>query len=387
MSVTLALSILCENPHRRTGLTTLFHEFVAQALVQFPEVRWVVLAGPDQAWEVIDERVAVVRDFPANDRRAARLVADHWRVAAAARARGAAALLTVGFMPWRTADLPVVMHVFAVNHLRGGGGLGAMYRRWAVGRGMRGAALVIANSRWTAEQLGAGGGKRTGARGEVARAAGRVLVSYEGVDHARFRPEAEANEAAVRARAGLPAEYLLWASNFYGYKRAELVIAAYARLAPEMRVRFPLVMAGGDWAGGRGRAEAAARECGVTRDVRMLGWVDDAVLPALYRGARAQVLATSEETFGRSVAEAMACACPCVVQDLPVLREVTAGAAVLVDFVDAAAAGAALTKVCRDDARWARLRADGVRRAQAFSFEQLARERVAAILDMIGACA
>ena len=62
-----------------------------------------------------------------------------------------------------------------------------------------------------------------------------------------------------------------------------------------------------------------------------------------------------------------------------------AGAAVLVDFTDATAAGAALTKVCRDDGRWARLRADGVRRAQAFSFEQLARERVAAILDVIGA--
>lgn len=63
MSVTLALSILCENPHRRTGLTTLFHEFVAHALRQFPDVRWVVFAGPEQAWEVIDERVEVVRDF------------------------------------------------------------------------------------------------------------------------------------------------------------------------------------------------------------------------------------------------------------------------------------------------------------------------------------
>ena len=92
-----------------------------------------------------------------------------------------------------------------------------------------------------------------------------------------MEPVTASTLAAVRARAGLPAEYLLWASNFYGYKRAELAIAAYARLAPELRARFPLVMAGGDWAGGRGRAEAAAGECGVTRDVRMLGWVDDAV--------------------------------------------------------------------------------------------------------------
>jgi glycosyltransferase involved in cell wall biosynthesis len=143
-------------------------------------------------------------------------------------------------------------------------------------------------------------------------------------------------------------------------------------------------MAGGDWAGGRARAEAAARECGVEREVRFLGWVDDAVLPALYRGARAQVLATGEETFGRSVAEAMACGCPCVVQDLPVLREVTAGAAVFVDFADGAAASVALERVGRDDALVARLRTEGVRRARAFSFEQLAQERVAAILEVIG---
>ncbi len=346
-----------------------------------------VFAGPEQAWTVVDPRVEVVRDFPANDRRPARLWADHVRVGPAARARGAAALLTVGFMPLRTGGLPVVMHVFSVHHLRTGarGGPGAWYRRWAVARGLRQAALVIANSRWTAEQLGAGGGRTAGGAGGKKRAPGRVLVSYEGVDHGRFHADLTAEDEAVRAREGWPREYLLWASNFYDYKRAELAIAAYARLAPEWRKRFPLVMAGGDWAGGRARAEQAAREGGVERDVRFLGWVDDAVLPALNRGARALVLATREETFGRSVAEAMACGCPCVVQDLPVLREVTAGAALLVDFADTAAAGAALAKICREDETVARLRVAGVRRAQAFSFEQLARERVAAIVSILGA--
>ncbi len=118
VSVTLALSMLCENPRRRTGLTTLFHGFIAEALHQYPDVHWLLFAGPEQAWEINDPRVAVVRNFPANDRRAARLVADHFRVAPEAKRRGAAALLTVGFVPLRTAGLPVVMHVFTLHHQR-----------------------------------------------------------------------------------------------------------------------------------------------------------------------------------------------------------------------------------------------------------------------------
>ena len=112
----LALSILCENPARKTGLTSLFDEFVAHALRLFPDVYWVVFAGPNQAWTLDDPRVEVVRRYPANDRLGPRLVADHFLVPASARQRGAAALLTVGFAPVRRC-LPTIMHLFSLQHL------------------------------------------------------------------------------------------------------------------------------------------------------------------------------------------------------------------------------------------------------------------------------
>src|ERR1700712_5096124 len=145
--------MLCENPQRRTGLTTLFHGFIAEALRQFPEVNWLLFAGPEQPWEIAEARGEVVRKFPANDRRIARLWSDHFRVAPEAKRCGAAALLTIGFVPLRTAGLPVVMHVFTLHHLRPGGGLGALYRRWAINRGQKHAALLITNSEWTATHL------------------------------------------------------------------------------------------------------------------------------------------------------------------------------------------------------------------------------------------
>lgn len=358
----LAFSLLCENPRRRTGLTTLFHGFIAEALRQFPEVHWLLFAGPEQRWEISDPRVEVVRSFPANDRRRARLWADHFRVAPEAKRRGAAALLTVGFVPLRTAGLPVVMHVFTLHHRRAGGGAGAGYRRAAIARGLKKAVLVIANSEWTASQL---------------RGRERMIVSPEGLDHDVFCP------AGPAGGAGLPPQYLLWAGNFYPYKRAELALAAYARLTPDLRAQFPLVLAGGDWEGGQAQAQVRAKELGVTADTRFLGWVDDAALPALYRGARAQVLPTAEETFGKSVTEAMACGCPCVLQDLPVLREVADGAALFVDFTDTRAAGEALRRVCTDDALAAELRTAGLKRAADFSYARLARERVTAVLETL----
>jgi glycosyltransferase involved in cell wall biosynthesis len=327
-------------------------------------VSWVVFAGRDAPWPTDDPGVEVCRDFPSNERPLRRLLADHFGVAPEARRRGAAALVTVGFHPLRSAGLPVAMHVVAAGNPEGTGRLRSAYRDWAVRRGMRRAALVIANSSWTRSRLPAG------------RAP--VVVSPEGLRHDLFRPDGS------RGAEGLPGRYLLWASNLYRYKRAELALAAYAGLAPETRRTFPLVVAGGDWAGGRLRAEDAARRLGIAGDVRFIGWVGDAVLPSLYRGAQAHVLSTAQESFGRSVLEAMACGCPSVIQDLPVLREVAGECALYVDYAEQASASAALERICADGGCRAALSAAGIERAGRFSFERLARERLGAILERVG---
>lgn len=374
-----ALSALCENPNRRTGQTTLFQEMVRHALVEFPDVRWLVFAGPNQSWAVDDPRVEVCRDFPANDRLGARLWADHFGVGPAARRLGADVLLTVGFVPVR-APLPVAMQVITLHHRRKGAeGVGwarAIYRARAVRSGLRRAMLVIANSEWTASHL----------RAAAPEVAGKLIRSYEGLAHAQFHPiEAEGEAARLRAALGVPQRYLLWSGNFYTYKHAEKLFAAYARLAPERRKELPLVMIGGAWGAGRALAEAAARQLGVAETVQFLGWVDDEWLAPLYRHARAHVLPSGEETFGKSVTEAMACGCPCVLNDIAVLREVSGGAARMVNFDDAIGAGAVLQEIDRDDALTAQMRFDGLKRAAEFSYERLVRERVGGILKSLAA--
>lgn len=378
----LALSILCENPARPTGLSTLYPALVRAALRLFPDVDWVVFAGPRQSWDVVDPSVEVVRDFPANDRPGARLWADHFAVGPAAAARGAHALLTTGFVPARS-PLPVAMQVITLHHLRadfGGGALRRWYRQRALSSGLARAALVVANSQNTADRLveECGADRR------------RVLVSPEGVDHQRFHPRAEVNETEeLQRRWQLAPGFVLWASNFYSYKHAERLVAAYARVPAALRARHPLVMIGADWHGGRARALQVAQEAGVESQVRVLDWVEDRWLPAFYRHALVHALPSVEESFGRSVLEAMACGCPCVVNDIRALAEVGADAVVKVNFADAEAASAALEDLLESGGAgttplYAELKGKGLKRAADFSFERLARERIGALRSLLG---
>ena len=141
---------------------------------------------------------------------------------------------------------------------------------------------------------------------------------------------------------------------------AALVPAARALAADGIEV----VVAGGH------RPQFAA-ESGLT-GLRMLGHVDDALLPGLYGGAVAFALPSRYEGFGLPVIEAMACGTPVVAAAVGALPETCGDAAVLAE-PDGDAFAAALTQLVRDDAALARLRAAGPKRAAQFSWDGTAR--------------
>ncbi len=373
----IALSILCENPLRKTGLTSLFHELVRHSVAAEEDVEWIVFAGPRQEWNVIHPRLEVVRDYPANDHLRERLIADHFLVPGRARKLGARVLVTVGFVPLRK-TLPTVMHMLSLQHLDRSNKVGVWrqaYRTWMAERGFSNADAILTNSEFARSQILAA----------HPDCASRLTVSYEGLQHELFHPAPEPGEAAALEKEfRICPGFLLWVSNFYAYKQAELLLQGYARLSGEARQRMPLVMVGGGWEGGAESAEGRARELGIREDVHFPGWVADRWVPALYRQAGIFTLPSREETFGRSVLEAMACGTPCVVNDIPIMHEVTAGHAAIVDFRDPSAVAAALQRLMDDEAERARLRTLGLRRAADFSFEKLTRERMGIIRRVAG---
>ena len=102
-----------------------------------------------------------------------------------------------------------------------------------------------------------------------------------------------------------------------------------------------------------------------------LGRVSDEELAALYRGARCLVYPSLYEGFGLPVLEAMACGAPVVTSRGGATEEVAGDAAVFVDPLDPAAIAAGIEEAA---AQSGELRAKGLERARAFSWDRVARE-------------
>jgi glycosyltransferase involved in cell wall biosynthesis len=145
----------------------------------------------------------------------------------------------------------------------------------------------------------------------------RISVIAEAAASVMYPREPE-EIAAVRARYGLPEEYLLWVGGLLHPEPRKRVAA----LAATPR-RMPLVLAG--------PAREWAHEL---PDVTLTGHVSDDVLAALYSGARALVFPSDDEGFGLPAVEALACGTPVVACDAPALREVLGDRATFVELDD-----------------------------------------------------
>jgi glycosyltransferase involved in cell wall biosynthesis len=185
---------------------------------------------------------------------------------------------------------------------------------------------------------------------------GRVTVIPGGVGE-RFTPGAEPPRDAL----SLPRPYVLCVASHTARKNLAALVPAARALAAE---GIDVVVAGG-------HRPQFAREKGLEA-LRLLGHVDDALLPGLYAGAAAFALPSSYEGFGLPVLEAMAAGTPVVAAAVGALPETCGDAAVLVE-PDGETFAAALAALLGDDAELERLRAAGLARAAGFTWDATAR--------------
>lgn len=160
-------------------------------------------------------------------------------------------------------------------------------------------------------------------------------VIGNGVDSSRFSFAASPAAEAVTARklwTDRLGNYLLAVGGIEPRKGTIDLLEAYALLRPQ-HPGLQLVIAGGetlfDYRGYRDQFDHRCRDLGVTPV--LLGTVDDGELPFLVAGAEVFGFVSTKEGFGLAAMEALAAGVPLVVRDLPVLREVFAGAALFAD--------------------------------------------------------
>jgi len=196
----------------------------------------------------------------------------------------------------------------------------------------------------------------------------KVQVLYSGVD-ARFCPEKERGEQErLRDKYGIESPYVLSLGTLQPRKNYVRLIKAFANL-PLANLRLYI-------AGGRGWLYedifAEAQKHGDR--VHVLGFVDDADLPALYRGAALFAFPSLYEGFGIPPLEAMACGIPVVCSNASSLPEVAGDAALMVDPFDVDALAEAMARALEDTDLQQEMVAKGLAQAEQFTWEKAARQ-------------
>ncbi|MFN2251968.1 MAG: glycosyltransferase family 4 protein [Anaerolineae bacterium] len=200
----------------------------------------------------------------------------------------------------------------------------------------------------------------------------RVHVVHNGIEPA-FRPAPPSAQAAVRERYGLAGPFALTLGTLQPRKNLVTLMRGYAALRARDPDTPPLAVIGGAGWGGVHPAKLAD-ELGVGGQVRVLGFVPDDDLPALYSSCSVFAYPSLYEGFGLPVAEALACGAPTLVAAASSLPEVGGPAVVQVEPGDHEAGAAALRNLLGDDSRRRSLRIAGPERAKRFSWERAARE-------------
>ncbi len=184
----------------------------------------------------------------------------------------------------------------------------------------------------------------------------------------RFRPGADS--ATARRMLGLERPYVLTVASRTARKNLGALEIAAARLAAR---GVDLVAAGGDRPQFRDHAAGASA-------LRLLGHVDDALLPGLYAGAEVFVLPSRHEGFGLTAVEAMASGTAVVAARAGALPETCGDAVRYADPEDPHAIADEIEAALGDR----RAGAAGVQRAARFTWSRTIAELDAVVTQLLG---
>jgi glycosyltransferase involved in cell wall biosynthesis len=162
------------------------------------------------------------------------------------------------------------------------------------------------------------------------------------------------------------------------YKKNLVRLArAFARLRRD-GLRHRLILAGRD--AGEG---AAIRAAAGDASVELTGYVDDAQLDALMRGADLLVYPSLYEGFGLVIVEAMARGCPVAAARATALPEAAGGAAALFDPLDERDMADTIRRVIEDRAEREQLVERGTRRVAELSWDRTAELTAAVYRELL----
>lgn len=210
--------------------------------------------------------------------------------------------------------------------------------------------------------------------------ASKVVVIAEAADPRFLRPVEAEDRAAVRRRHGLARPYLFYVGGWERRKNIPFLLRGFAAAGLE---GVDLVLAGGREPQRAGLLELA-EGLGIADRLRLIGWVEDPELPALYAEAACFAYPSEYEGFGLQLCEAMAVGCPALAARATSLPEVLGAGGETFGLDDPAELAALIRRTLTDPA----FRDDLARRARArsddFSWARTAEQTLNVYRELAG---
>ncbi len=191
--------------------------------------------------------------------------------------------------------------------------------------------------------------------------ASRLRVVHNAVTPHFFQPVPETGKQFLRDHNLADRPYILVPGGLHFRKNAELILAA----APELLRRHPHLQIA---VVNHSNPLYAQRAATLGSNFRLLGFVDDDALHALYAAATVVWFPSRYEGFGLPVVEAMATGAPVVASNASSLPEIAANAALLVDPANPEAHITALDSLLTDEGARQQLSTAGRQRAAQFTW-------------------
>lgn len=269
---------------------------------------------------------------------------------------------------------PMVVGLYDLVPLRADGGFGSPLRRFLLRQLIRlvlfRAAVVVTLSSSARAEIG-----------EVFPRLRRPVFVTPAAAGSAFRPVDRADAMRVTAALGIPERFVLYVGTDRPHKNLARLLRTWDRLGDQV-AGVQLLLTGKPGAyqrSGRDDNDLCDDHAGRGGDnVRWLGHVADAVLPALYSRAEVLVQPSLAEGFGLPVLEAMACGTPVACSDTPALREVSGDAARYFDPRDVDSIGSALAGLLESETQRRVGRRQGLERAASFDWDTTAATTVRA---------
>ena len=208
------------------------------------------------------------------------------------------------FMPPLASPFPVAFTIHDLIHLDFAKDYPITRRlawQWMIAPRARKAVAVMTGSAWAGEQIS----RRLGVDPT------RITVVGHGLEP-HFHPRSHREIGAVREKINWTKPYLVVAGNAKSHKNMAAAVRAYQLLDRSRLDNLAVVVVG-------------TRELDLPKWPGVVirpDWLDDHELAALMSGAELTVFPSLAEGFGLPPLEALACGCPVVCCDIPVLREV-----------------------------------------------------------------